>query len=148
MHKFTYKISFRIRHPYMDPTALSTELSLVPKFQWKAGEEKRSPKGRPLEGINRETYWSYDVKIEEDNTLTESLEIFLISLKPHKKFLSELRATGGSVECFIGWFSGPNSGETFDYTLLSLFSELEVDLSLDIYGQSEYTVKIISDESP
>lgn len=146
MHKFTYKISLRIWHPSMDPADISARLSLVPTFQWKAGQARQSPKGAPLKGFYKETYCSYAITSDQYSALSESLRALLTDLTPQKDFLHEVRSTGGRIECFIGWFSGSNSGEIFDHSLLSLFGELQIDLALDVYGQSEHKVEIIAQE--
>jgi hypothetical protein len=105
------------------------------------------PKGTPLQGFYKDTYWSHEVKNEQNTSLSESLEKFLMSLVPYKDFLHEIHSTGGRMECFIGWFSGSNSGEVFDNALLSLFGDLRVDLALDVYGQSDHLVEIITESN-
>lgn len=134
MNPFKYTISFRIEHPSIDPREISAKLSLIPNISWMAGSRRRSPKGEPLEGSYKTTYWSYTLEQQSDMRLADCLETFTTSLEPYQDFLTGLRSTGGKCEYFIGWFSGPNSGEVLNYQLLSKLSRLQIDLALDIYG--------------
>lgn len=134
MNTFKYAISFRIEHPGIDPREISAKLSLTPDTSWIAGSRRRSPKGERLEGNYKTTYWSYTLEHQPDMRLADCLEAFTTRLEPYKDFLTWIRSTGGRCEYFIGWFSGPNSGELLNYQLLSKLSRLQIDLALDIYG--------------
>lgn|SRR5215813_3438751 len=135
MKLFKYTVSFRIEHPSIDPREISAKLSLTADTSWMTGDRRRSPKGTPLKGNYKTTYWSYTLKHRPDMRLADCLEAFTISIESHKEFLTKIRSTGGRCECFIGWFSGPNSGEMLNYQLLSKLSHLQIDLALDVYGQ-------------
>jgi hypothetical protein len=134
MNRFKYSVSFRIQHPNIDPSEISANLSLTPDTSWMAGDRRKSPKGKLLEGNYKTTYWSYVLKHRPDMSLADCLETFTIDLELHKDFLTAIRLTGGRSEYFIGWFSGPHSGELLNHQLLSKLSHLQIDLALDIYG--------------
>ena len=56
----------------------------------------------------------------------------------HAEQFCEIRAGGGSVEFFVGWFlKGGNSGDAFEPELLARLGALDIRLSLDIYPLPE-----------
>jgi hypothetical protein len=146
MYPYECSVSFRISHPTIDPDEISTQLGLEPKISWRAGDVRQSPKGTPLEGRNETTYWSYALNCQPTSELIELLEDFTVRLESYREFLIHLRSTGGRLEYFVGWFSGPNSGEVFDHRLLGKIANLQIDLSFDIYTTSpEETKKLVND---
>jgi hypothetical protein len=50
-----------------------------------------------------------------------------------RSFLHRIRAEGGRVEFFIGWFFDNQSGEVLTHQCLALAGDLQIDLSFDIY---------------
>jgi uncharacterized protein DUF4279 len=135
MNPFEYKVSLRLQHPSMNPDEISAALSLKPKQKWKAGEQRKTPTGIPLEGNREESYWCCDMDHPNGVELSEFLETLTKKLKEKKEFLAKIRSTGGSTEFFIGWFSRRNSGDIFDWKLLKTLAELQINLSFDVYGE-------------
>jgi hypothetical protein len=134
MNAFHYSVSFRIRHPSIDTHEISTQLALKPHRSWTAGELRTSPKGKLLGGKREETYWSHTLTHGPETSLANCLERFSETLDSHAEFLKGIRASGGTIEYFIGWFSGHNGGEILTHRLLSKLSILQIDLAFDIYG--------------
>jgi hypothetical protein len=133
MYPFRYRVSLRIVHPTIDPEEISMRLALQPRISGKAGNARKTPNGDPLKGRYESSYWVYPISQKSDEDLTDLLEDFTVGLEPHRDFLLDLRATGGRLEYFIGWFSGKNSGTVFEYDLLSKIASLQIDISLDVY---------------
>jgi|GEM_PF-1064247 len=136
MYPYEYKVSFRISHPRIHPDEISTQLGLQPQISWRAGDIRKTSRGIPIEGRNESTYWSYSINRQSDDSLISLLEDFTVGLESHKDFLVGLRLTGGRLEYFVGWFSGPSSGEVFEHSILNKIASLQIDLSLDIYTTS------------
>src|SRR3989442_7340000 len=134
MNPFEYKVALRLGHPSMDPDEISAALSLKPQRKWKAGEQRKTPTGIPLEGNYEQSYWSCDMDHPNGVTLSEFLDKLTKQLEGKKEFLAKISSTGGNTEFFIGWFSGSNSGDTFDWKLLKKLAELKINLSFDVYG--------------
>lgn len=65
-HRF--KISLRFRHPLAELSVCSSEFGLQPVRQWTVGQERTSPRGKPLEGCWDNSYWTapLEIKFEED----------------------------------------------------------------------------------
>jgi hypothetical protein len=134
---YFYIVSLRLRHPSADLLSLASPIGVSPIRTWKAGEPRTTPKGTPLTGVNRDSYW-YGRMIEDTSSQTQSLGDALAgivdTLTPHRQFFEAFAADRGRAEFFIGWyFPEGNSGDVLGHELLRRLSELKIDLSFDIY---------------
>jgi Domain of unknown function (DUF4279) len=136
MNHFRYEISLRIKHPDVSPEEISTALSLTPSHSWKAGDMMRIPQDKLLKSKQGFSYWSCRFEEEADMTLSERLESLTSLLEERADFLGTIHRTGGTIEYFIGWFSGFNSGDVFSHGLLQRLAALHIDLALDVYGST------------
>ena len=137
---YSYSVSLRIAHPRMDPGALTKSFGLKPSNAWKAGERRQTPKGQPLEGVNRESFWTVRlINKRYATTPGRSLEVALASeikrLQKHRALFRRIQKTGGRAELFVGIFgqNGFNFGGELDRDLLAGFTTLGLSLGLDIY---------------
>jgi hypothetical protein len=128
MYPYKYKVSFRVFHPTINPEKISIQLALQPKISWCVGDVRKTPKGVCLGSKYESSYWCYEIDNRNDISLIEILQGFTQRLECHQDFLANLRSTGGRLEYFVGWFNEINSGEVFDYTLLSKIANLQIDL--------------------
>ncbi len=138
MPPYSYAVSLRIFHPTINPEEITHILSLTPARTCKVGAPRQTPKGKPLEGIYRETYWYAELVPESERCSTDTLlEEFLSDvsqqLRPHSQFFARIRTEEGRTELFIGTFGDRNYGFEFSPQLLASFSELGISLSFDIY---------------
>lgn len=131
---YSFRISLRLRHPAMDPGQISRALAIEPKRFWKAGEPRQTPKGTPLDGINRDTYWTAEIAAGRwPSNLSEAIHDSLKKLVRCRSFLHQIRAEGGAAELFVGWFFENQSGEMLTHPCLALAGDLQIDLSFDVY---------------
>lgn len=128
------ELSLRITHPSIDPDKISTILNLKPSVTHRVGENRKTPKGRQLDGVYTHTYWNYKLPNDSIESLSNLIDSMNQRLVENKKFLVDLVEAGGEIEYFIGCFSPFNIGDTLDWRLLEQCVQLRVNLSLDIYG--------------
>ena len=129
----------------MDPEKITEALRIKPKRSWKAGEPRQTPRGTPLAGFNRDTYWMAGIAAGRwPSLINGAIYDVLKKLVPHRAFFHHLRAEGGEVELFIGWFFENQSGDVLTHQCLALAGDLQIDLSFDVYSpeqpQNEYEV--------
>jgi hypothetical protein len=143
---YHFRISLRVRHPSMAPEKITEAMGIEPKLSWKAGEARQTPAGAPLTGFNRDTCWTAEIAagrwpLEVNESIHDALRRFI----RHRSFLHRIRAEGGAVELFVGWFFENQSGDVLTHQCLALAGDLQIDLSFDIYSpeqpQHQYEVE-------
>jgi hypothetical protein len=143
---YHFRISLRVRHPSVAPKEITEALGIEPKHSWKAGEPRRTPTGTPMAGSNLNTYWVADIVAGRwPSNVNQAIHGALGGLKRHRRFLHDIRAEGGTVELFVGWFFENQSGDILTHQCLALAGDLQVDLALDVYPpdqpQNEFGVE-------
>jgi Domain of unknown function (DUF4279) len=130
-----YKISLRVWHPSMDPAEITRMLGFPPSRSGKAHEPRNRPSGQLLQEALSKTYWTATVAAGECPTkkLPTAIAELLDQLESRRSFLAKIRAEGGIVEFFVGWFLDGSTGDVFDCELLARIADLKVNLSLDVY---------------
>lgn len=141
MNNYDYSISLRIWHPNMNPEYISSTLKVEPTHSKKAGDERSTPKGKPLPGINEETYFSYSIHTSKKLLLEEAIEAHLADLAKHKQFIEEILDSGGRLSYFIGMYLEGNAGLALTHSLLKKVSDLGIGLDLDIYPSDSAIIK-------
>jgi Domain of unknown function (DUF4279) len=142
MQHYSFTVTLRFWHPSIDPDTITTQLGIKPKHSSKVGQPRITPKGTPLEGAYRESYWHAEPLWQgwRDSTDTEAenaiLEL-LPRLTPHREFIQQLLATGGRALIEISSHSSGNYALIFPPELLSQCSYLGLSLAHDIYPVSQ-----------
>jgi hypothetical protein len=121
MYPFRYAVSLRIWHPQIDAAVISDTLALAPKHTSPAVP----------------SYWTHGYEVVQDGECAAFIHTTASALKPHSGFFRQVRAAGGRVEFFIGWFGDRNLGDTFSHATLSLVAELQIDLSFDVHPDAQ-----------
>ena|SRR5690606_5695908 len=137
-HPYRFKASLRLVHPSADLSHCSREFGLEPSRQWKAGDPCTTPRGRPLEGVRGESYWTAPLDMSAHKNIEDGLSHIATWLSEHSKFMADHARSGGSAELFIGFFlESFNSGFELSPSLLNKFGALRVGLDFDMYGQDD-----------
>ena len=135
---YRFKVSLRLVHPSADLSHCSREFGLEPSRQWRAGDARTTPRGRPLEGVRGESYWTAPLDTSPHKNIADSLSHIASWLKEHSAFMANHARSGGSVELFIGFFlESFNTGFDLSPGLLAEFGALGVGLDFDMYGQDD-----------
>jgi hypothetical protein len=97
MHPFRYGISLRFEHPEITPEAISEGLGLLPNVRsWKVGDPRTTPKGDPLTGVYRSTYWCAKMAKGEGKDLAAKLETVVADLEHKSEFLRKFCSPAGA----------------------------------------------------
>lgn len=135
---YRFKISLRFCHPQADLSACSVEFGLEPFRQWAMGQERTSPRGKPLDGVWGDSYWTAPLQPAPDEDLEAALVRISDSLSRHSQFLTRHAASGGSAALFVGFFLERfNSGFSLEPSVLSKYASLGVALEFDLYGPDD-----------
>lgn len=126
-------ISIRINHPSWPLDKITSLMKCTPEIGRSVGEERRTPTGIKLDGMNPETHWIKSLDYEGDS-LPNAIEKAILEFGSQSTAGREIRESGGNVEFFIGWFFNKNGGDILSAELLGRLACLGIDLSFDIYG--------------
>lgn len=154
----SFELSLRIRHPSMDPAAISRELRLEPEHCFKAGEPRESSSGIAAATVHAESYWLatldpiswadvqtiFDMSVAGQPRLPVSsdrvrslrsvslgMTLSMVAshfLRSHGDFMRRIQAEGGEVALIVE-ISG-RSVQSF--TLTSQIARAIADLGIDI----------------
>jgi hypothetical protein len=131
-----FAVSLRLCHPNWDPKDISSQLGMLPRVSWKAGDRRCTPKGQLLEGQYRSSYWCSSKLTGDWEKPSEALADHLDVLERKQAFIEKFIEGGGCVEFFLGWgLPGPSGGASLDAVLLKRLGDLGIDLSIDVYAQ-------------
>ena len=118
----------------MDPAEISAALEIEPNRMWRAGDARLTANGRSLEGFREQTYWVAKIFDDcSDRYISDALEELVARFSAYKSFFKKIRSEGGKIEFYVSWNVGRNLGDDFKSPLLAALSDLNVDLSLDVY---------------
>ena len=126
-----FHVSFRAQHPVRDLSNLLDPLSVVPSHCWQAGDQRRTPKGEPLEGTRAGSYYCSDLPFPDCNDLAEWLEQAVVFLHPVAKQLVSFVDDGGALSFYIGLEKGVFLGAILNPKLLAQLGALRISLDID-----------------
>jgi|HubBroStandDraft_4_1064222.scaffolds.fasta_scaffold287419_1 hypothetical protein len=134
MAGYFYRVIFRIRHPSIDPSALTRRFAMKPSRSWKVGKLRRLPNGRVLKTRNTDSLWSYSEDYEgRSKKFFKTVERLANRLKRHKTFLHEISVSGGRCEMYVQLPGAKNIGDTIQPAMLRLLAELNILLSVEVF---------------
>jgi len=125
----SFQVSLHVLHPTLDPDAVTGALYLGPWRIRQAGPPRKPPYDH--------AWWSHKFECNDVRDLVPFLETTLSSLEARRDFLRSITDTGGSIELFCGIEMSTNWDEVFPAALCARLGELQIDLRLDAYPESE-----------
>lgn len=126
-----------IRHPDRDLSAVCSSLGLVPKYVWKKGDERKTPKGTKLEGSREDSRCIIQLEALSDRPMIGLIQSALEQLRPHKATLRDLTNSGGTINFRIGWFLNGDTGESIDQKVLASMADLGIGFEFFVYAPEE-----------
>ena len=124
---FAYSATLPIAGDIPDMEGISAVLGLRPTHT------HRKAVGEPNDASPyRHDMWSYSPPVDKSEPLHKHIDELWAKLKPHKKYLLELKKSA-MVDVFLGYRSDcETAGFEVPYTSLEMFSELEIGFGLSI----------------
>jgi|SRR5882672_2025870 len=142
MYPYRYWVTLRVWHPTRDLAAATKAFGIKPRRSWIAGQSRQTPKGTPLQGVNRQSYWYSNLTARRGISSTKNhVEVFLAKtikrFASARAFISRIRATGGHVELLVSLFGKRNYAVILDPELLASAARLGFRVSVDVYPQDQ-----------
>jgi len=159
-----FELSLRIRHPTMDPAAITHELRLQPEHCFRAGEPRESRSGIAAAAVHSESYWiatlnpaawptassAFDMSFPGRPRLAvskerlrammrDSLALALTLsgqfLRAHSDFVRRVQCEGGEVSLMVEISCGAMQGFTFTPHVARLLAELGVGIDFEFVNE-------------
>jgi hypothetical protein len=123
---FRYDACLRIFGECLNMEEISDALKLHPTQTHRKGD--RRGKMRPYE----QDMWLFQPTMEESVPLHKHIDALWLALKPHKRYLLELKKSF-AVDVFLGYRSNcDHAGVEVPHSSLEMFVELEIPFGLSI----------------
>jgi len=125
--RFAFSASLRIFGDIPEVEAVSQRLGLQPTHVHRKGQNR----GEGVPPWPHDT-WSYTPALAEPQPLEEHINNLWSALKPHKRYLFDLKKTA-RVDVFLGYHTNfDHAGIEVPHTSLEMFRELEIPFGLSI----------------
>jgi hypothetical protein len=155
-----FQLSLRIRHPSMDPTAISKEFRIEPEHSFRAGQPRHSRSGVAPAAVHVESYWlaalnpgtwfqnpsmaaHHNLSVSREFmdaadpwTLAWALSLCAMRFsKSHGALLQTLRSEGGEISLLVT--ISPTAVSTFSLApqVTRIFGELGITLEFEITSE-------------
>ena len=133
MSKPLSSASLRFWHPKLSVSEVVSEIGMELEFSRDVGHERCTPKGRPLGGVNSETYCCFRLKKKSASHLHEDVRNACSILEKHLGFLDAFVITGGRLEFYASIFLDGDRGFELDNRLLRRMDAIGLGLSVEMY---------------
>ncbi|MES2292912.1 MAG: DUF4279 domain-containing protein [Pseudomonadota bacterium] len=124
-----------IVHPTLSVAQITTALGLEAHSTHDVGHDRKTPKGTPLPGQYRDTRWRYSIHHQiSDQWFGDKIAAFVLVLTPHKTFLHQVRASGGSAQIIVQFFGDGYLADTLPLETLASIAELQLDFGIEVFS--------------
>jgi Domain of unknown function (DUF4279) len=141
MSDYEFTISLCIRHPTIDPSAITESLGIKPQHTWRAGDARRGAAGEELDGVYRQSYWTGrlmdDPQLSSERTTVESVLLqTLAQLRRSHDFLQQISTDGGTAELIVSLFARGIFRLDLSPESSALLGRLRLTIAFDIHPHS------------
>lgn len=126
-------VSLRFWHPTKDLTFLSPLLGLASHRNWLAGTNRKTPKGSPLPGLHKESYWVTRLEFFAKEGFFDKFELAINHFIKVEQELSSLIESGGKAELYLQLPGNLNNGGTIESKYCLILGELGVNLLIEVF---------------
>ncbi|SRR5579883_32391 len=147
MSEYEFTVSLRIRHPAIDPSAITATLGIEPQHTWQAGQARCDPAGAELGGAYRDSYWMGrlmdEPQLSSDSVSVERMILQTLSqLRRAQPFLEQLSADGGVAELLVTLYARDDFRLELPSDSLILLGRLNLAISLDVHLHAPLTAPV------
>lgn len=127
-------LSIRLWHPTISAESIISSIGCHPEVIQRAGEQKKTKKGSPLEGFYEQTYIAFEYLREPDSNLSSAIVKANKYLSSIKSFIFQFIASGGRIDYYISivsqtWFAFEIYPE-----LIQECADLQVSIGVEIFA--------------
>ncbi len=134
----TFHVELLIVHPTIDPAVITATLGMEAIRSHRVGDPRMTPKGTVLPGNYFDTRWRFVTEYTTSNQwFLDKVDDLIDRLEPHKTFLLELLATGGTSSIIIQVFSDGYLGDKISRATLAKIVDFGLDLSFECFADPQ-----------
>ncbi|MDL2321732.1 hypothetical protein LJC47_05245 [Desulfosarcina sp. OttesenSCG-928-B08] len=127
-------VYLRFWHPTEDLTFLSSLLDLKRDWGWRAGAPRTTPKGTPLSGKYKESYWlSNDFEFAVSQGFQEQLINAVNHLVKVEKEMLKFIDSEGTIEVYLQLEGDVHHGGEICSDILSILGRMGVRLAIEVF---------------
>ena len=128
-----FSLAVAVRHPDIDPEAISVALGRMPYQAWQAGMPRCTPSGQPMPSVGRESCWIWTSEIRGQRNFFAALVEEADRLAACAAFLHGIATAGGRVGLTVSLPGRVNMGATLPHAALKRLAELPIDLGIEVF---------------
>jgi hypothetical protein len=141
MSEYEFTVSLRIRHPTIDPMAVTEALGIQPQHCWRAGQPRCDSAGAKLGGAHHDSYWMGRLMAEPQLSCSGvSVERVILAALSHMRraqaFLERLSDEGGVAELLVSLYARDVFRLELPPDALTLLGRLHFAVALDVHPHS------------
>jgi hypothetical protein len=149
---YPFQLSLRVRHPSIDPAAISRELQIEPEHSFRAGAPRESARSVAVMPVHVESYWlatldpatflagtalapelSPQTHAIALSAVDSALTILITSvLRRHSEFFRRIESEGGEVRLIVAISARKTRGFTLTPHLSRALSELRIPVDFEL----------------
>jgi len=151
---YPFQLSLRVRHPSIDPAAISRALQIEPEHSFRAGEPRDPSRSPAVAPVHVDSYWLATLDLEKllvgtpetalvheitrhTQTIATSLEPALTILtasvlRRHAEFFRRIQSEGGEVRLIVAISARKTRGFTLTPHLSRALSELRIPVDFEL----------------
>ena len=118
---------------YLDPSIITREFDLSPSVCQMAGDLRKTPRGRSLEGVYSETKWGASIESKNFKDISGGIKQAIHRLSKNSERLARIHAEGGNVTLIVNLPGDINIGDIFMPDLLRRFADLHIGLGVEVF---------------
>ncbi len=129
-------VSLKIWHPKLQADDIADQLRLDAQHVFNVGEQRKTPRGRELEGVYDTSFVCMKLFQGDQALLSEDISGWVGQLGSHAEYLRMIVSSGGELVLHIALLVESMVDFYFDNELVMRLAQLGVGLSFSLYEQA------------
>lgn len=148
---YPFQLSLRVRHPSIDPAAISRELQIEPEHSFRAGDLRDATRSMAVTPVHVESYWLATLDpttllagtalVPEISPQTHAIALAAVDsaltilitsvLRRHAQFFRRIESEGGEVRVIVALSARKTRGFTLTPHLSRALSDLRIPVDFE-----------------
>lgn len=131
--RLRFVIRLVVRHPTIEPAAITDEFGLEPHLAHAVGTDGVTPIGTKLPWKYKESIWGWSKHVRRKRAFFDEVAKLALKLEKHQQFISALVAGGGTITAIVDLPGDENIGSVMSAADIRRLANLEIDLGIEVF---------------